>query len=221
MSNLSNILNSLEIEQLNRLEELEKMVESELLEGKLSDNVTIRINVKKLQTPVDTTHFTDTIQDVSLALPEIREIPSVATLPNGERLEYECPICYNEVATNNSTTTLCGHKFHSSCLFKCVAKNINTCPSCRKHLFKRQLSMKELYNQVKDEIFNFETFCYLINMIDCNEINSCITDYKIYEDTDEHSDEDSDDEDEETLGFNLRKHETKIVGAIESCLENL
>lgn len=137
-------------------------------------------------------------------------------------VENKCPVCLNNVMERNSTTTLCGHKFHSSCLFKCVAKNIDTCPSCRIHLYKKQIPMEELYKQIKDEIFNFDTFCYLINMIDYTDINKCITDYDKYEDDDDDDDEDDDDNNQNNANraFNLCRHESKMIDIINNFLES-
>lgn len=45
----------------------------------------------------------------------------------------ECPICLEEILGINCTTTECGHKFHSSCIFKNL-NNTNVCPICRKEM---------------------------------------------------------------------------------------
>ena len=46
---------------------------------------------------------------------------------------HECPICMEEVTLTNCCTTECGHRFHSSCLFKNFS-NTFACPMCRKEL---------------------------------------------------------------------------------------
>ena len=44
----------------------------------------------------------------------------------------DCPICFESIsASNNCLTTECGHRFHSSCLFKNIALNGFNCPYCR------------------------------------------------------------------------------------------
>jgi hypothetical protein len=141
---------------------------------------------------------------------------------NDKHKERElCSICYEKISRKiNTTTTSCGHCFHSSCLFKCVAKNIEKCPLCKKHLFKKELTMRQLYEDMKDEIFNFDSFCYMMNMLDSESIAKCITDYDKYED---HifSDDDSDDEEEESNGlFSVNKFEKKLIDKITDFLEN-
>lgn len=44
---------------------------------------------------------------------------------------HTCSICLLELTNNNVCVTLCGHKFHTSCILQCVEKN---CPLCRKNL---------------------------------------------------------------------------------------
>ena len=46
----------------------------------------------------------------------------------------ECPICY-ESLTCKTTTTCCGHMFHSKCLDEWISrKSCATCPMCRTSL---------------------------------------------------------------------------------------
>ena len=47
----------------------------------------------------------------------------------------ECPICYDCMTDINITTTQCGHKFHSSCIFNNLKYGID-CPLCRTELVK-------------------------------------------------------------------------------------
>jgi hypothetical protein len=42
----------------------------------------------------------------------------------------ECPICYECLEGVPTTTTACGHVFHSSCIGTWFERS-NTCPSCR------------------------------------------------------------------------------------------
>jgi hypothetical protein len=41
-----------------------------------------------------------------------------------------CPICFENIG-KTITVTECGHKFHTGCLMKNVAKNGFACPCCR------------------------------------------------------------------------------------------
>lgn len=45
----------------------------------------------------------------------------------------ECAICMDDIGTNNCTVTECGHRFHSSCIFRNMIERIE-CPMCRKDL---------------------------------------------------------------------------------------
>ena len=47
----------------------------------------------------------------------------------------ECPICYDCMTDINITTTQCGHKFHSSCIFNNLKYGLD-CPLCRTELVK-------------------------------------------------------------------------------------
>jgi hypothetical protein len=49
--------------------------------------------------------------------------------------QEECPICYDCITNINTTTTECGHKFHSSCIFNNLKYGLD-CPLCRTELVK-------------------------------------------------------------------------------------
>lgn len=134
-----------------------------------------------------------------------------------EKKEKEiCVICYDTIKKRNSTITDCGHAFHSSCLLKCVSKKIEKCPICKKHLFRKEMKMIELYEKSKDELFNFETFCFIMNMIYDEKIEKCITDYKDYEDDE---DNDSDSEEEEKL-FSISLYTKSFKTKMNQILED-
>lgn len=42
-----------------------------------------------------------------------------------------CSICFEQLNNTNVCITLCGHKFHTSCIVQCMEKK---CPICRKSL---------------------------------------------------------------------------------------
>lgn len=51
----------------------------------------------------------------------------------------ECPICYDCVSNNvNTTTTECGHCFHTSCLLKSCSINGFNCPMCRNNMINNK-----------------------------------------------------------------------------------
>jgi hypothetical protein len=45
----------------------------------------------------------------------------------------ECAICMDDIGASNCTVTECGHRFHSSCIFRNMMERIE-CPMCRKDL---------------------------------------------------------------------------------------
>lgn len=45
----------------------------------------------------------------------------------------DCPVCYEEIGSNNSCTTSCGHSFCLNCLLQAYGSQ-NTCPLCREVL---------------------------------------------------------------------------------------
>ena len=49
-------------------------------------------------------------------------------------LYCECPICYELIGDTNTTTTSCGHKFHTSCLLNSIINVNYLCPCCRNPL---------------------------------------------------------------------------------------
>ena len=46
----------------------------------------------------------------------------------------ECPVCMEEFDKTDIMVTTCGHKFHTTCMFKHL-RNANKCPCCREVLF--------------------------------------------------------------------------------------
>ena len=48
--------------------------------------------------------------------------------------EAECSICYDGIGAINCVVTECGHKFHTSCLFKSFNTGMDGCPLCRQEL---------------------------------------------------------------------------------------
>ena len=93
----------------------------------------------------------------------------------------ECPICMEEVSLSNCCSTECGHKFHSSCLFKNFSSSF-ACPMCRKELVEINED-----NWTDDDEDNDDE-----NEDDEND------DDEENEDDDDEDDEDDDDEDQET-----------------------
>jgi hypothetical protein len=67
-------------------------------------------------------------------------------------MTHECPICLNDIETNNNcVTTECGHKFHCSCLFQNAAHNGFGCPYCRTSLAEEVLDKDDEEDDEDDE----------------------------------------------------------------------
>jgi hypothetical protein len=67
-------------------------------------------------------------------------------------MTHECPICLNDIETNNNcVTTECGHKFHCSCLFQNAAHNGFGCPYCRTSLAEEVLDEEEDDDNEEDD----------------------------------------------------------------------
>jgi len=137
------------------------------------------------------------------------------TICKEKKQKEQCSICYELIRKKNSTTTVCGHNFHLTCLVKCVSKNIVNCPLCKRHLYKKETTMHELFENCKDEIFNFETFCFIMNIVNNDGITKCVKDFEKYEDA---YDCDSDEENEKK--FSIYNFEKSFINKINEILEN-
>lgn len=59
-------------------------------------------------------------------------------------MSCDCPICYEVIGDNNTTTTSCGHKFHTSCLIRSIMSVNKLCPCCRNLLAETPAVVPEL-----------------------------------------------------------------------------
>lgn len=67
-------------------------------------------------------------------------IPEPQLPPQAKKVveEDSCPICMEAFTDVNHCVGLCGHQFHTTCLFKACGANFaqrNKCPTCRQQLF--------------------------------------------------------------------------------------
>jgi hypothetical protein len=46
--------------------------------------------------------------------------------------DNNCPICFNEIHSDNKYTTECNHEYCKDCLNNWFDKGKNTCPNCRR-----------------------------------------------------------------------------------------
>ena len=65
--------------------------------------------------------------------------------------EYECPICYNDIALNMMDTTHCQHTFCHSCIFRHLETN-NSCPLCRKSILSIDVRHTDNYDDYQRKI---------------------------------------------------------------------
>ena len=77
-------------------------------------------------------------QDLSKAL-ELARLDAALSLKlkekeahlSGNKIKFECPICFEPCSDETKQTTSCGHSFCKECLSKWIIRN-NNCPNCRK-----------------------------------------------------------------------------------------
>jgi len=62
----------------------------------------------------------------------------------------ECAICMDDIGASNCTVTECGHRFHSSCIFRNMMERIE-CPMCRKDLVDMPEEEDEEYEEDGEE----------------------------------------------------------------------
>jgi hypothetical protein len=87
-----------------------------------------------------------------------------------------CSICLDDI-TNLTTkfTTNCNHTFHELCMLKCVNKNNNLCPICRKeiitHTYLLRLGNENISVVLLDKYDNNAIVMYYFCLIYENEID--------------------------------------------------
>jgi len=134
-----------------------------------------------------------------------------------EKKRVECAICMEKIKRKNKAKTHCGHSFHLTCLMQNVERGMSKqgshCPICREHLYKRKVTMMELYEETKDHLSTFSAFCYFVNATAKKDILDYISDFKRYKATDYNEyfylddDDDSDDDDSDEGGhYSSRFH---------------
>ena len=71
--------------------------------------------------------------------------------------DKECPICYDCVSNNiNTTTTECGHCFHTSCLLKSCSINGFNCPMCRSNMVNNKKNATTTLEEDDDDELDTE-----------------------------------------------------------------
>lgn len=65
----------------------------------------------------------------------------------------DCPVCLNAITDLvNCATTLCGHKFHTSCLLKCVSHGGFNCPYCRSNMDEEEEEEEPVVEPVPEPV---------------------------------------------------------------------
>jgi hypothetical protein len=68
----------------------------------------------------------------TLSQNQIKNVENVENVENEETKEgANCPICLENIGTSKTTTTVCHHSFHSTCLASWLQQH-DTCPLCRR-----------------------------------------------------------------------------------------
>jgi hypothetical protein len=76
-------------------------------------------------------------------------------------MSSDCPVCYEVIGDTNSTTTSCGHHFHTSCLIRSVMSVNNLCPCCRHTLVETSREPEPVLEPVQSR---FMTHDELVNL---------------------------------------------------------
>jgi len=150
----------------------------------------------------------------------------------------ECAICMEKIKRKNKVKTRCGHSFHLTCLMQNVERGLSKqgshCPICREHLYKRKVTMMELYEETKDHLSTFSAFCYFVNATAKHDILDYISDFKRYKAVDynqyffgddDDDDEDNDDESDEdafhSTSFYLENFERTLNSKMNDVLQKV
>ncbi len=88
----------------------------------------------------------------------------------------KCSICLENLTNVNVVVTMCNHKFHMSCINPLITAKKFNCPLCRKHMYMKTTTLRELYNNVKDELFTFDCFLYCLYHVSSPNIIDRISD---------------------------------------------
>jgi len=65
----------------------------------------------------------------------------------------ECPICYECISQEkNTTTTDCGHCFHTTCLLKNCSINGFDCPICRNNMTSKKSTANATLEEEEDDL---------------------------------------------------------------------
>lgn len=101
----------------------------------------------------------------------------------------ECPICLCVITgTNDSTTTNCGHCFHTGCLLKNVMRNGSKCPCCRNEMVapNETADTNETVSSANDPPQNIQFQIMRVKKVRCQDIvylvdyNDNVFDYEKY-----------------------------------------
>lgn len=70
-----------------------------------------------------------------------------------KQYEMTCPICMQEMLSDCMCELPCKHIFHTTCVFKWVSENKNTCPMCRKCFMEKKSISNEIILNLQNHIY--------------------------------------------------------------------
>lgn len=125
-------------------------------------------------------------------------------------INEECPVCYEEIGSNNACVTNCGHKFCLNCLLQSYNSQ-NRCPLCREMLDANKKSEEnhEYDNEYDDDEYDEDD-----DDDDEDTLNSETDHDRDGNDEDDDQDDDDDNDSNQTIDINK-------VASIEKITEEL
>jgi len=141
-------------------EEIDNLIKKFKDEEEMNNYLNKGIYPLSLQTPIHTTVLIPRLDDIKTPIPitpieidysyQNSLIDKVTSLENAvretlmrenkENKENECPICLEDMGTNNFIVPICEHKICIPCFIKNIKQNnnmSNNCCLCRKHIVSR------------------------------------------------------------------------------------
>ena len=141
----------------DEFEEIDNFIKKLKDEEEMNNYLNKGIYPLSLQTPIHTTVLIPRLDDIKTPIPitpieidysyQNSLIDKVTSLENAvretlmrENKENECPICLEDMGTNNFIVPSCEHKICIPCFIKNLKQNnnmSNNCCLCRKHIVSR------------------------------------------------------------------------------------
>ena len=101
----------------------------------------------------------------------VKSIKSTKSKKEQPIQQTECSICFDEIGCVNCVVTECGHKFHTSCLFKSFTSTTDGCPLCRKELVENNEEDDESDDEASNEDDDESEVDFIISYDEGNDAN--------------------------------------------------